>query len=278
MENYFNLPYGSIRSEKKMRTYLVTSCKGGIGKSTVTANVAMSLAKLDHRVLVVDCDFSNRSLDLIFGCENDVVYDICDLVAGRTTPARCVLRDSRDERLFFIPAPLVKRDTFTAEEFASAIRAAAKEFDCDYVLVDTPGASDDTLSLVSPVADAALIVASHQPTSVRGAEKTGYMLDELGVTDQYLVINSYDGDEVLRGGRPGLNVLIDRTHVRLIGVIPESEKLELAQERGRLVCELRRDRTGIKQAFDEIARRMCGERLPVMSYVSEKRRRKLLYS
>ncbi|MCQ2355197.1 MAG: P-loop NTPase [Clostridia bacterium] len=264
--------------EKEIRTYLVTSCKGGIGKSTVTANVAMSLTKLGYRILVVDCDFSNRSLDLIFGCEDEVVYDICDLTAGRAAPSRCVLKDRRSDALFFIPAPLVKHDTITPEQLKKAVRTAASEFDCDIVIIDTPGASDDTLSLVAPLADSALIVASHQPTSVRGAEKTGYLLEELGVTDQYLVINRYDGDEVLRGGRPGLNALIDRTHIRLIGVIPESEKLELAQERGKLVCEARGDRTGADAAFDEIARRMCGERLPLMSYLNEKRRRKLLYS
>lgn len=264
------------KNGRSYKTYLVTSCKGGIGKSTVTANIAMAIAVDGKRVMIVDCDFSNRSLDLILGCEDDVVYDICDLVTERTTPHKAVITDRREERLTFIAAPLVKRDKFTPEQFCAAIDKAAREFSCDYVFIDTPGASDDTLSLTAPAADGALVVASHQPTSVRGAEKTGYLLEELGVKEQYLVINRYDSEEVLRGNRPGLNSLIDRTHIPLLGVIPNSQRLELAQETGVLALELKRDEAMSARAFEEIARRLCGDRIPVMSYLPEKKRRRLL--
>ena len=261
---------------RSYKTYLVTSCKGGIGKSTVTANIAMAIASLGKRVLVIDCDFSNRSLDLILGCEDSVVYDICDLVMGRVSVARAAITDPREERLTYIAAPLVKRDPITSQAFRETVDVAAKEFCCDYVLIDTPGASDDTLSLTAPSADAAFIVASHQPTSIRGAEKTGYLLSDLGVDEQYLIINRYDPDEVLRGNRPGLNSLIDRTHIQLIGVIPNSPKLELAQESGKLAFEVEQDKDMAAAAFEETARRICGERIPVMSYMPEKKRRKLL--
>lgn len=263
---------------QRMKVFLITSCKGGVGKSTVAANVAMALASRGKRVLLVDCDFSNRSLDLILGCEEDVVYDICDLVTGRAEASRVVMHDTREPRLNFIAAPHFKQDDFTAEQFATAVRAAAKEFFCEYILIDTPGALDGTLPTVAKAADGALIVTSHQPTTVRGAEKTGYQLEELGVSEQYLIINRYDQKSVLDGTSPGLNWLIDRTHVPLIGVIPDSKLLEKAQISGKLVCEMRHDREKVCDAFEELARRICGERIPIMSYLPEKKRRKLLYS
>jgi septum site-determining protein MinD len=267
---------GSV--QQNIKTFLITSCKGGVGKSTVAANIAMAVANHGKRVLLVDCDFSNRSLDLILGCEEEVVYDICDLVTGRATAARTVMQDSREARLNFIAAPHFKKDEFTPEQFAEAVMAAAKEFFCEYVFIDTPGAVDGTLQLVAKAADAALIVTSHQPTTVRGAEKTGYQLEDLGVQEQYLVINRYDKKGVLDGTSPGLNWLIDHTHVPLIGVIPDSKDLEKAQIAGKLACQLKRDRQKSRDAFDEVARRICGERIPIMSYLPEKKRRKLLYS
>lgn len=269
---------GMTADNRPIKTFLITSCKGGVGKSTVAANIAMAVANHGKRVLLVDCDFSNRSLDLILGYEENVVYDICDLVTGRATASRTVMQDSREPRLSFIAAPHFKKDDFTPGQFAEAVSAAAREYFCEYVFIDTPGALDGTLPLVAPAADGALIVTSHQPTTVRGAEKTGYQLEDLGVKEQYLIINRYDKKGVLDGTSPGLNWLIDRTHVPLIGVIPDSPDLEKAQISGKLACEMRRDREKAQCAFDEVARRLCGERIPIMSYLPEKKRRKLLYS
>lgn len=272
------------------QTYIVTSCKGGIGKSTVAANLAASLAFEGHRTLIIDCDFSNRSLDLILGCEDRVIYDISDVVAGRVTPDRAVICGDRCDELFFIPAPLVSGGTFDSEIFSAAVDRAADSVNAEFVIIDTPGASDGILPVIAPAADGAIIVASHQPTSVRGAEKMGYILDGLGVDKQYLVINMFDVDSVLSGERAGINELIDKTHITLLGVIPESRALASEQEKGRLAVDgkpdkrhpevrrVRRDCREVARAFRETAGRLMSERVPLMAGMPEKKRRRLLYT
>lgn len=266
------------KTSARYRSLIVTSCKGGIGKSTVCANLAASLAALGHRVLVIDCDFSNRSLDLIFNCEENLVYDITDLVHGRATAEQTVIALPGRENIWFIPAPMVCRELFSSEQLKAAVDSAAHAFDCNTVLIDSPGAADWILPVIAPVTEAALIVVSHMPTSVRGAEKTGYSLESIGVKEQYLIINRFDAKKVRKNERPGLNELIDRTHIPILGVIPESRALELGQEKGRLACQLGRQGRTVSAAFEETAKRICGERIPVMSYLSEKKRRELLNS
>ena len=269
------------------QTYIVTSCKGGIGKSTVAANLAGALAQNGHRTLIIDCDFSNRSLDLIFGCEDSVIYDICDLTAERASADRAIIKIARFDELFFIPAPLVKNESFDAAQFERAVDRAADSVNAEFVIIDTPGASDGIISAVAESADGALIIASHQPTSIRGAEKMGYILDGFGVSEQYLIINMFDSASVLSGERPGINELIDKTHIKLLGIIPESPTLASDQEKGKLAVDGRLTKKGIRvkkgcraaaEAFREIAMRLCSERIPLMADMPERKRKKLLYS
>lgn len=257
------------------KTVIVTSCKGGVGKSTVTANLAFALARRGKRVLAVDCDFSNRSLDLIFGCEDSVLYDICDVIYDRCDIERAVIRDARTENLFFCAAPLESEEELCSEQLAAVLSEAKEKFELDFILVDTPGAVSDTVEMVSPSADMALIIVSHQPTAARAAERTGIMLDRFGVEDQRLIVNSFDADAVLNGLRTGINELIDKTHTRLVGIVPHEYELSLSQEFGRLCGEVdNKNMRRIAAAFDNIAARLCGLGVPLLKkvYVGKKRR------
>ncbi len=274
-------------SVRGRHTYIVTSCKGGVGKSTVAANLAAVLAHSGHRTLLIDCDLSNRSLDLILGLEDRVIYDICDLTSGCVSADRVIISSDRSDELFFISAPLVNGETFTADGLSDAVTRAADEVNAEFVFIDTPGTADGIISVVSAVADGAIIVASHQPTSIRGAEKMGYILSEAGVDEQYLIINMFDTDAVLSGERSGINELIDKTHIPLLGVIPMSSALAAEQEKGRLAVDGKQTRRGFKvkkgcatayEAFCETARRLCSERVPLLAGVPERKRKKLLYT
>lgn len=272
-----NIGFDAVNAPSNCKTIIVTSCKGGVGKSTVTANLAFALACRGKRVLAVDCDFSNRSLDLIFGCEDNVLYDICDVIYGRCDIERAVIVDERCENLFFCAAPLEAEEDFDSNQFSSVLDKAKEVFNPDFILVDTPGAVSETVEMVSPMADMALIIVSHQPTAARAAERTGMMLDRFGLEDQRLIVNAFDADAVLSGLRTGINELIDKTHTRLIGIIPHEYELSLSQEFGKLCGEV--DNKEIKliaAAFDNIAARLTGADVPLFKRVYRGKKRKEL--
>ena len=265
-------------SQTNCKTVIITSCKGGVGKSTVTANLAYALAKRGERTLAVDCDFSNRSLDLIFGCENSVIYDICDVIGGRCDIDKAVMCDERCSELFFCAAPPLDEEKFTSEQFAEILDKIKEKFELDYILIDTPGAVGDTVELVANSASSALIIVSHQPTAARAAERTGMMLDRFGIKEQKLIINAFDAEAVAGGLRSGINELIDKTKTQIIGIIPQEYELSLSQEYGFLCAQIdNKNMKKVARAFDNIASRMCSQSVPLLKKVCpERKRRKLI--
>lgn len=256
---------------------LITSCKGGVGKSTVTANLALALASRGKRVIAVDCDFSNRTLDLLFGCEDKVLYDLFDVMEGSVSAQNALLTDRRMENLRLLPAPFFgkgKTEADFADRFSALLQKVAEEEECDFMLIDTPGSAEGLLRLAASFAHKALIVAGHHPAAIRGAEKTGMLLDGCGVEEQYLVINRFDIDAVMDRTRPGINSLIDMTHTPIIGVMPEDRALELGQESGKLYTESAARNTAC--AVDNIAARLMGETVPLFRGFRRIRRRRLV--
>ena len=261
--------------------YIVTSTKGGIGKSTVCANLSHALSLRGKRVLCIDCDYSNRALDLLFGCEDRALYNISDILNGICAPADAAVEPRRvpgGGALYFIPGPDPGSEIPPPERLSDAVGAAAKALSCDFVMIDTPGVSGGILTSVCGSADRALITVSHGPASVRAAEKTGYLLEAEGVTNQKLVINRFDTGNGIKNGRQGIRSLIENTHIPLIGVVPDSPALERGSEAGLLSTEIRGARKTAGVAFGEIAGRICGERVPLLSFLPAGKRRRLIES
>lgn len=257
------------------KTILITSFKGGVGKSTIAANLASKLARAGKRTLLCDLDFDLGTLDLITGCEDRMLFDICDAVYGRRDVIDCAVKFSSNPNLFLLGAPFKNSDEIEPDDFAENLKSLFSGF--DHVILDTPGADSVTLAVGAKCADEAVVVATHNPTSIRGAEKTAAKLRDNGIKCR-LIINCFDSRSVSESKRAGMLDMIDATKTPLLGVVPYDRTLMFAQEKGVLADT---DAFISSRAFDNITQRLLceekGERpRPVLYGVSGIKRKKVL--
>lgn len=253
----------------------VTSCKGGVGKSTIAANLAAALAEIGYRVLLVDCDFTVRSLDLILGLEDRAIYDVYDVISGSVSPDKALIKDPRSENLFFLCAPYGKTEDMIEEDrFGPMILNYAKEGGFDYIILDTPGDIGKSFQMAASVSDSALVVSTNQPTSLRAAERTGAMLAEKGVGTRKLVINCFDTGRVTFSAEHSLTGLIDETSIQLIGIIPFDIRVMEAQSRRELVFSLKD--SNVPVAYRNIAQRLNGIQIPLFTGFRHINRKQLM--
>lgn len=243
------------------RVIMVTSRKGGVGKTTVTANLSLALALSGLRTLMVDCDLGMRCLDLVSGLSDSVTLDLADCIFRDTPPKRAAVTDPRCDRLFFIAAPYRCEETVTAEAFGAFLRRASDELSLDCIVLDTHGGEGAEFVPAAGFAGLALVVATHQEASIRAAEETALRLRELGVSETRLVVNCYDARAARKGRLPGVIDLIDRTGVRLIGVIPFERRTTEMQITGKLSAEDKRSPAG--RAYFNLAARLGGASVPL---------------
>lgn len=237
---------------------VITSGKGGVGKSTVAVGIGRALAQRGHRVLLVDCDAGLRSLDRMTGVEEQLVFDMADVVCGRCSPAEAIYPCAGEEGLFLLPAPSSSEGMVSPGVMRKLVPLLTRYY--DHVLLDSPAGVGSGFRSAACGADRALIVCTPDPVCVRGVGVVTALLDKLGTDQRRLVLNRFSGGLFRStGAYRDLDAVIDASGVRLMGLVPEDPALAAAFLRGKRAQE---SSPGMK-ALSRVAGRLEGEAIPL---------------
>lgn len=240
----------------------VTSGKGGVGKTTATANLGAALAELGNRVVCLDADIGLRNLDVVMGLENRIVYDFVDVVEGRCKLRQALIRDKRLENLFLIPAAQTRDKTAVSpKDMVKLSDELRKEF--DWILIDSPAGIERGFRNAIAPADIVVIVTNPEVSAVRDADRIIGLIEAEEKGPARLILNRVKPEMVRRGDMLGTDDILDVLAIELIGIVPEDEQVTVATNQGVPVVLNASSRAG--KAFRNIARRLSGEDVPFES-------------
>ena len=241
------------------RILLITSGKGGSGKSTFAVNCGVALAQRGRKVLLIDADMGLRSLDLLLGVSDRVIYDISDVLSGNCETGKAIIvTDYHD--LHLLPAPQTDCDDMSDSEVICKLYKGLSTY-YDYILIDSPAGIGLNITAPVPVAYCTLVVATGDPVCIRDAERTAQVLRAKGASSIRLVLNRIDPKLIRKKVLPDIDTAIDGTTIQLIGLVPDDRHITIAAAVGKPVTVFRK---GAAIAFRNIAARLDGENVPLM--------------
>ncbi|MBV9390222.1 MAG: septum site-determining protein MinD [Chroococcidiopsidaceae cyanobacterium CP_BM_ER_R8_30] len=244
------------------RIIVTTSGKGGVGKTTVTANIGMALARLGRKVVLVDADFGLRNLDLLLGLENRVVYTAVEVFSGECRLEQALVRDKRESGLVLLPAAQNRtKEAVNPDQMKQLVADLTKVY--DYVVIDCPAGIEMGFKNAVAAAEEALIVTTPEIAAVRDADRVVGLLEAQGVKRIHLILNRLRPAMVQVNDMMSVQDVQELLAIPLIGVVPEDERVIVSTNRGEpLVLAETPSMAGI--AFDNIARRLEGETVEFM--------------
>ncbi len=241
------------------KVIVVTSGKGGVGKTTVTANLAAALASIGNRVLTIDADIGLRNLDMILGLENRIVYDIVDVVEGVVPPEKAFVKDKRSESLYLLPAAQTKnKEAVSGEQLIGVVDRI--KFNFDFIFIDCPAGIEGGFRTAAAPAEEALIVVNPEVSSVRDADRVIGLLESMGIEKLNLIVNRIKTHQVKKGEMLSVEDIEDVLRIKKIGIIPDEEKMVDFTNKGEPIVLSNNSNAG--NALMNIAMRLLGEDVP----------------
>ena len=248
------------------RIIVVTSGKGGVGKTTVTANLGMAIARLGQKVALVDADFGLRNLDLILGLENRIVYTAIEVLADQCRLEQALVKDKRQPGLVLLPAAQNRnKEAVTPAQMKQIVTELTKSYDC--VLIDSPaGIEMGFFNAIAPAREA-LIVTTPEVAAVRDADRVVGLLEANDVKRIYLIVNRLKPKMIQKNEMMSVEDVLEILAIPLIGIIPDDEKVIVSSNRGEpLVIS---DKPSLPAtALNNIARRLQGEKVPLLDLMA----------
>jgi septum site-determining protein MinD len=242
------------------RVITITSGKGGVGKTTTTANLGTALAMGGKKVAVVDGDIGLRNLDAVLGLENRIVYDLVDVVEGQCRLRQALIKDKRQPELYLLPAAQTRdKNAVNSTQMEQLCQQLREEF--DFVVIDSPAGIEQGFRNAIVGADDIIIVANPEMASVRDADRIIGLVEAAGKPEPRLILNRLRPEMVRRGDMMDVADVLEVLGIGLVGIVPEDESIIVATNKGEPAVYDKRTRAG--RAFLNAAQRIMGEDIPL---------------
>ena len=240
---------------------VITSGKGGVGKTTTTANIGTGLAVSGKKVVLVDTDIGLRNLDVVMGLENRIVYDLVDVVEKTCRLKQALIKDKRYDGLYLLPAAQTRdKNSVKPEQMIELCDELRQEF--DYIIIDCPAGIEQGFKNAIAGADRAIVVTTPEVSAVRDADRIIGLLESQEIRNPRLIVNRVRADMVKRGDMMSIEDIVDILAIGLIGVVPDNEQIIISTNKGEPAVTDNKSMAG--QAYRNITKRIMGEDVPLM--------------